>query len=247
MYRRKQLLQMTTRPFPDKLVVGFTLVEMTVVLVIVGLLLGGLLIPLSGQMDQRNYSRAEIEMNEIREALIGYALAKGHLPCPAISVSNGSEDRTGSTCTSNQRAGFLPWAELGVPKLDSWGHLYRYSVDLDYADSSNKISLDEEGDITIWSRNSSGALIKLTNDPAIPAVIVSFGKNGTFGFTGDGTQISDASSTNADEDANGSGTTTFFSRDYSESTTGGGEFDDIVVWISPNVYLNRMVTAGQLP
>lgn len=238
---------MIKRSYSFRLVRGLTLVEMAVVLVIVGLMLGGLLIPLSGQMDQRNYSKARTEMNEIREALIGYGLANGHLPCPAISVSNGSEDRTGATCTLNKRAGFLPWAELGVPKLDSWGHLYRYSVDLDYADSSNKISLTEEGDITIWSRDNSGALIKLSNDPAIPAAVVSFGKNGTFGFTNDGTQVSDVSSTNTDEDTNGNGTITFFSRDYTEVTTGGGEFDDVVVWISPNVYLNRMVTAGQLP
>lgn len=226
---------------------GFTLVEMTVVIVIIGLMLGGLLIPLSGQMDQRNYSKAQSDMSEIREALIGYGIANGYLPCPAISSSNGSEDRTGTTCTSNKRAGFLPWAELGLPKLDSWGHIYRYSVDPDYSNSGNKISLSEEGDITIWSRDSAGALIKLTNDPAIPAVVVSFGKNGRHGFNDDGTQLTDTSATNVDEDTNSSGTTTFISRDYSEVTSGGGEFDDVVVWISPNVYLNRMVAAGQLP
>lgn len=224
---------------------GFSLLEMAVVLVIFGLMLGGLLIPLSGQMDQRDYSKARADMSEIREALMGYGIANGHLPCPAVSASDGSEDRSGTTC--NQRAGFLPWAELGVPKLDSWGHLYRYSVDLDYSDSGTKISLDEEGDITIWSRDSSGSLVKLTNDPAIPAAVISFGKNGRHGFTDNGTQISDGSATNTDEDTNGSGTTTFINRDYTAVTTGGGEFDDLVIWISPNIYINRMVTAGQLP
>jgi prepilin-type N-terminal cleavage/methylation domain-containing protein len=225
---------------------GFTLVEMAVVLVIVGLMLAGLLMPLSGQMDQRNYSKVRADMSDIREALIGYGLSHGYLPCPAVSASNGSEDRAGSGAC-NQRAGFLPWAELGVPKLDSWSHLYRYSVTPAYSNSSTKISLTSSGDITIWSRDSAGALIKVSNDPAIPAVVVSFGKNGLHGFNDDGTQISDTSATNTDEDTNGSGTTTFFSRDYTEVTTGGGEFDDVVVWVSPNVYLNRMVTAGQLP
>jgi len=224
---------------------GFTLVEMAVVLVIVGLMLGALMIPLSGQMDQRNYSKVQSDMNEIREALIGYGLSHGYLPCPAKSASDGSEDRVGNTC--NNRAGFLPWAELGVPKLDSWGHLYRYSVDLDYVDSTNKISLNEIEDITIWSRDSSGNPIKLTNMNAIPAAIVSFGKNGRHGFDNDGNQITDTSATNVDEDTNGTGTTTFYSRDYTEVTTGGGEFDDVVIWLSPAIYLNRMVTAGQLP
>ena len=61
---------------------GFTLVEMAVVLVIVGLMLGGMLIPITAQMDQRNYSETRQRMNDIREALIGYGLAHGHLPCP---------------------------------------------------------------------------------------------------------------------------------------------------------------------
>ena len=226
---------------------GFTLVEMTVVMVIVGLMLGGLMIPLSGQMDQRNYSKAQADMNEVREALIGYALANGHLPCPAISVADGREDRTGTTCTSNKRAGFLPWAELGVPKLDSWGHLYRYSVTPAYSNSGTKISFSNVGDITIRSRDNTGASIKLTNEPGVPAVIISFGKNGRHGFNSDGSQVPDTSATNIDEDSNANGTTEFFSRDYSEATTGGGEFDDAVVWISPNVYFHRMVTAGQLP
>lgn len=223
------------------------MVEMAVVLVIVGLMLGALIIPLSGQMDQRNYSKVQSDMSEIREALIGYGLAHGYLPCPAVSAIDGSEDRTGSTCTSNKRAGFLPWAELGIPKLDSWGHLYRYSVDLDYVDSVNKISLNEVGGITIWTRDSSGNPIKLTNVNAIPAAVVSFGKNGRHGFDTSGNQIIDTSGTNSDEDTNGAGTTTFYSRDYTEVTAGGGEFDDVVVWLSPTVYLNRMVTAGQLP
>lgn len=226
---------------------GFTLVEMTVVMVIVGLMLGGLLLPLSGQMDQRNYSKAQADMNEIREALIGYGLANGHLPCPAISITDGREDRSAVTCTGNKRVGFLPWAELGVAKLDSWGHLYRYSVTPAYTNSGSKVALTNVGDITIRSRDSAGASIKLTNEPGVPVAIVSFGKNGRHGFNNDGSQVTDGSATNTDEDSNANGTTEFFSRDYSETTTGGGEFDDVVVWISPNVYINRMVTAGQLP
>src|SRR5689334_11149177 len=109
---------------------GFTLVEMAVVLVILGLLLSTLLIPLSAQIDQRNYAETREQLDEIREALIGYGASHGYLPCPAVSASNGSEDRSANTCTGNKRVGFLPWAELGVPKLDSWGHLYRYSVKL---------------------------------------------------------------------------------------------------------------------
>jgi prepilin-type N-terminal cleavage/methylation domain-containing protein len=228
---------------------GFTLVELAVVLVIVGLMLVGLLVPLSAQMDQRNYSETRKSLEEIREALIGYGLSHGYLPCPTSSVSSGAEERTGSACTN--RVGFLPWAELGVPKLDSWGHLYRYSVTPAFADSSTKISLSpfSSRDITIQTRDDSGNLINLSNANNIPAVVVSHGKNGTWGYMDSGTQIGDSSTHNDDEDTNGSGAgTTFVSRNFSANTTTSyGEFDDIVIWVSPHVYLNRMVAAGQLP
>lgn len=224
---------------------GFTLVEMAVVLAIVGLMLGGLLVPISAQMDQKNYSKTQQDMSEIREALIGYGLSHGYLPCPTNSATNGAEERTGTACTN--RVGFLPWAELGVPKLDNWGHLYRYSVKPTYADSATKISLSSTGDITLRTRDSTGTLVNLSNAGAIPAVVVSFGKNGVYGFSDDGVQVGNSSTTNTDEVTNGSGSTSFVSRNYTDVTTGGGEFDDLVIWISPNVYFNRMIAAGQLP
>lgn len=231
---------------------GFTLVEMAVVLVIIGLLIGGLLIPLSAQLDQRNYSDTRRSMDEAREALIAYGMSHGYLPCPANSDQNGAEDRDATGyCTGNKRVGYLPWAELGLPKLDSWGHLYRYSVALTYANKNLKISVIPVAtqDITITTRNAAGTMINLSNDNAVPAVIMSFGKIAGGATNNDGTTVADVSVTNVDEDSNkltiGK---TYISRDISENSgVSGGEFDDIVIWLSPNVYLNRMVSVGQLP
>ena len=52
---------------------GFTLVEMTIVLVIIGLLISSLIPPLSAQMDQRNVNETREQLANIREALIGFA------------------------------------------------------------------------------------------------------------------------------------------------------------------------------
>ncbi len=54
---------------------GFTLVEMAIVLVIVGLLLGGLLMPLSAQVEQRRIGETQKALDEIKEALVGFAIA----------------------------------------------------------------------------------------------------------------------------------------------------------------------------
>jgi prepilin-type N-terminal cleavage/methylation domain-containing protein len=229
---------------------GFSLVEMAVVLVIVGLLLSGLLVPLSAQMDIRNYSEARKSMNDIQEALMGYAMTNGYLPCPAISFSNGAEgSRTAGLC--NSRSGHLPWAALGLPKLDNWGHLYRYSVTPAYANSLTKITLSPltGADITIRTRDPLGNLVNLTNANVIPFAVVSMGKNGSGAINDDGSSIADTSATNVDEDTNASGTTSFVSRTFTANTniTFGGEYDDIVIWIPSSVYVSKLVTAGQLP
>ena len=62
---------------------GFTLMELAVVLMIVGLLLGGLFIPLSSQRDLQGRQTTEKALADIREALIGFAVINGRLPCPA--------------------------------------------------------------------------------------------------------------------------------------------------------------------
>jgi len=227
---------------------GFTLVEMAVVLVIFGLLLGALLLPLSAQLDQRDYADNKKRMDEIKEALIGYGASRGYMPCPAVSFENGSENRVGNGCAL--RAGYLPWAELGVPKLDPWGHIYQYSVTPAYADSATKISMTTNEDITIRTRDSVGTLINLSNSNSVPAVVISFGKNGAWGVNNEGAAVGDVSATNIDEDSNGNNAAgqVFVSRDFSSNTgLSGGEFDDVVVWLSANVYINRMISAGQLP
>ena len=73
----------------------------------------------------------------------------------------------------------------------------------------------------------------------IPAVIVSHGSNGFGAYTPQGTQL--AVSGNLDEADNSISDLTFVSHDFTST------FDDLVVWISPNILFNRMVTARQLP
>ncbi|MEO6118293.1 MAG: type II secretion system protein [Methylotenera sp.] len=226
---------------------GFTLVEMAISLVIVGLLLGGMALPLLTLQEQTTFSESRQKLTEIREAMIGYGMSHGYLPCPAVSVSNGAEDRNVGTGACNKRVGFLPWAELGFQKLDSWGHLYRYSVSANFSNSITKIILTSNGDITVVARDINGATSNISN---IPAVVMGHGKSAYWAYQDDGTQVADTSATNIDEDVNGSHVagTTFYTRDITKSTTSiDGEFDDLVVWIPTSLYINRMVSAGQLP
>jgi type II secretory pathway pseudopilin PulG len=226
---------------------GFTLVEIAIVLLIVGLMIGGLIAPLSSQMEQRRVSDTQRVMGEAREALFGFALRNGYLPCPAISATNGLEDRTSNVC--NKRYGFLPWATLGVNRLDGWNRLMGYTVTPEFADSGAPFTLKTARDITIATRNRNGQLVAATGVNDVPAALISFGRNG-YGATSDqNTIIADAGSGNLDEKTNlQSSGTALIARDPSDDArASGGAFDDVVLWISPNILYNRMVAAQRLP
>lgn len=226
---------------------GFTIVEIAIVLLVVGLMIGGLVAPLSSQLEQRRVTDTQRVMEDAREALFGFALRNGYLPCPAISAIDGREDRAGSIC--NKRYGYLPWATLGVQRLDGWGRVLAYSVTPSFANSVSFFTLNSPRDITVATRGMDGQIIPASDANDIPAVILSFGRNG-YGATSDqNTQLLDAGQGNIDEKTNLAGEgVAFVTRPPStDPRAPGGEYDDLVLWMSPNVLINRMVAAQKLP
>ena len=233
---------------------GFSLTELAIVLLIVALLLGGMLMPLSAQNEMRNNLETQKTEQEIRDALIGYAVANGYLPCPApadLSTAGAEATRNLGTGACPLRVGLVPWATLGLGRLDNWGHFYRYSVSPVYSNSGSgtgtKFGLASSGDIAIQTRSSAGTLVTLA--AAVPAAVMSFGNNAAWAINENGAVVADGSATNIDEDTNGSGAgNVFVSRTATAQTTAaGGEFDDIVTWLPANILFNRMVAAGKLP
>lgn len=242
---------------------GFTLVEMAIVLVIIGLLLAGLLMPLSAQVESRRISETQKALDEINQALIGFAVANGRIPCPAtatiasstanagIEACNGGTYGNCTQCASP--AGVLPWATLGVSETDSWGWRFTYRMTMlfgrsvpqssgfnctpDTTPTKASFALCSPGDNNVCPSNAGCPAITIAS--SVPAVIVSHGKNGAGAYTTQGTQIT--VSADADEASNSDGNTDFVSHTPTSS------FDDIVTWLSPNTLFNRMVSAQKLP
>jgi prepilin-type N-terminal cleavage/methylation domain-containing protein len=224
---------------------GFTLIELSVVVVVIALLLGSLLLPLNAQVQQRNASETQRRLEEAREALIGFAMINGRLPRPAVSDADGTE-RAATCATNAECTGYLPWAVLGTPRSDAWGKLIRYSVTPALANAA--IGMGASGNKYVKTRQA-GTIVIVANDAA--AVLISHGAN-NWGRTLDATNVPDNSATNIDEDANatndGQSGTPFWSRPQADNNgSSGGEFDDQVIILSQPVLVSRLIAAGKLP
>ena len=241
---------------------GFSLIELAIVMFIVSIILGGLLTPLSTRLESQNRKQTTTMLAEIKESLMGYAIINGHLPCPdcsdttsgscgdaGITANDGIEDgvdsgtgvspRSGNTfdsCAFDE--GNLPWATLGVPEYDAWENNFRYRVTDSFADdaadcttSTSGISfcLDSGGDIDINDEDGSSVAQN------VPAVVVSFGDNAN--------DVGNPSS--ASEQENQDNDTTFVQEDY--RAAGTNEFDDLLIWVSPDNLMYKMISAERLP
>lgn len=82
---------------------GFSLIELAIVLVIVTILIGGLAVPLSAQIEARRIAETRKIMEEAREALMGYAMTHS-CTCQYDNVGTLSQAPLGpppqSTCTA---------------------------------------------------------------------------------------------------------------------------------------------------
>ncbi len=242
-----------------KLSLGFSLVEMAVVLIILGFVLGALLMPVQVQRQQQAQLQTENLLEISKKSLIGYAQSQGRLPCPATNngtaafpddqgVANPS---TGGLCA--QQVGFLPAATLGIQPtdtrgfaLDGWGNPMRYAVTQFNAGAAATPDFTTTGDMSAVGIAAlqpdirvcaSAAAASCTDDinvaKNVVAVVYSLGPTGNVASGG------------ADEDENLDMDAIFISHEP-RANGENGEFDHIMTWISPFVLYNAMIEAGQL-
>jgi prepilin-type N-terminal cleavage/methylation domain-containing protein len=218
---------------------GFSLLEMSVVVVIAGLMLGGVLSGVTALNARQREAGTQRQLEEIREALAAFAAVNRRLPCPAnpataATVPGAGVERVPNAagCTGGNH-GVLPWATLGLAQGDAWGRRFTYRVTASFARSGAAITLASTGDNTV--RNAAGVDIAT----AVPVVIVSHGVNarGSFGSAG----AASAGGTDPSELENADADAIFI------SDTPTAQFDDLVHWLPVSVLMSRMLQAGALP
>jgi prepilin-type N-terminal cleavage/methylation domain-containing protein len=77
---------------------GFTLIEMAIVLVIITILIGGLAMPLSAQIQARRIGETNKTLEEAREAIVGYAMGNTTTTCTCAYTVSGF-DPASTTCS----------------------------------------------------------------------------------------------------------------------------------------------------
>ncbi len=100
---------------------GFTLIELAIVLVIIGLLIGVGVSLLPGLLTQQKYMENKQIMNNAYNAIIGYIQINGKLPLASNSPTSGS--------SGNSNIGYLPYSVLGAPNKDAYSNPFYYAVD----------------------------------------------------------------------------------------------------------------------
>ena len=241
----------------SKLAPGFSLVEMAVVLMILGFVLGALLMPIRVQRQQQALQQTQNMLEISQKSLLGYAQTQGRLPCPASRNGSGvfPDDKgvanpvAGGACAVT--AGFLPAVTLGIQPvdvngfaLDGWGNPIRYAVTQSREGGLATPDFTSTGDMgtvgiaalkpnlrVCASSTSCTDDINLVKDAV--AVIYSLGATGGDAPGG------------ADENENLDGNAVFVSHE-SRKNDANGEFDHVVTWISPFILYNAMIEAGQL-
>ena len=254
---------------------GFSLVELAVVIVIIGLLATMGLSALNVQQANGAISATKKNQDIIKDALIGYLGKNKHLPCPSTDELGGPDVAARNLGASPPNCktsfGIVPYAELGLPRsvaLDGWDNFYSYAVSPQWTASLNtsgvNVGSTTSNPANAFNAGNIGTIQVKTRVPANqnpPAnlskavvALISSGINGYGSYTIKGTQQSAPPS--ADEASNAIAPsslplasltlTNLFQREFTDKDAGYGAFDDVVLWLSPNDLLTPLIKDGSM-
>ncbi len=252
---------------------GFTLVELSVVFAIVGLLLGGLMYTLSAQTEQRNFEETRRRLDRARELLLSYAIVNGRLPCPATAASGGDQAFTGALCATYY-GGWLPAKAIGYQQVDSagyavdvWGNRLRYAIartktncsgagpfnDPHFANATNLRNNGiacQPNDLLVCKSATASGLDATASPP-------SCGAGGANQIMSSGLVVAIIFSTGKNGAAPGGGgldelqnlnnDALFVFHPPAPSGAVNGEFDDQFTWITVGELYGKLIAAGVLP
>ncbi len=236
---------------------GFTLVEMAVVVLLMGIVLTMGLSMLKVTQENAAWSETRLKQDRIKAALIGFFRTNGRLPCPDSALPpTGVEP---AACLGAAGRGVPPWRVLGLSVgdvQDGWSNFISYRVANATPVTSRNWTLKAGAtafslreltvlpatvSLSYQERSDAGALGgALTPYPVV--MLISHGKNGAGARTVRGTALMPMPA-GADELANANtASTAFVMRTPTDvAAAPGGAFDDVVTYMTPSQLFQPML------
>ena len=249
---------------------AFTLLEMALVVLVIAIVASGLAVPFATQVALRRQAETGRLLEEAREAVLGFAIANGRLPCPASATSRGQEsfatgsDERDGRC-SHFHDGYLPGAALGFSPLDhdgfvrdAWGleaNRLRYAVF-----GSGQAVAGIANPLTRTNGMQAAGLAGLGAPPgylhicatgagvtatSCGAATNTLTRRAAFVLLSLGPNGATVPAPGSDESRNRDGDAAFVLREASVTTD--NPFDDQLTWVAKNLLASRLVAAVRLP
>lgn len=185
---------------------GFTLVELSIVLIIMAFIASSAISFATSRIQAANLEQTTAKLDAIENALLSYRIVNGRIPCPArptiatTAATFGMEAGVGGDCNNgaadirvsgNVNEGVVPVRTLQLPDdfmFDAWGRRMLYAVDERYTLSDGTAftaatqgMTDGTGGITVNDRTGAARDGGVTTSKAI-VLILSFGEDGHGAF-----------------------------------------------------------------
>jgi prepilin-type N-terminal cleavage/methylation domain-containing protein len=170
---------------------GFSLLELSIVLVVIGII-GGLTLPLlTAQMSRAAILKTRSHQDYALNAIAAYVEKNGRFPCPAEPKVTGSHyGLSQESCRGKKAKGILPFKTLGMSESyskDGHKHLMTYVVEPQLTQRLITLQNEPGGFITVLRDDSSPVISPPApheeNPNYVALVLVSHGKeSGDQGF-----------------------------------------------------------------
>lgn len=117
---------------------GFSLIEMLIVLLIIGVLATGAMFGVAEFRSVKNINEGEGKIYNLKAQVLSFGQVNKFLPCPDTDY-DGYENRISSNSDSacSSEVGTAPYVDLGLPRegaQDAWGNFIRYAINSDADD-----------------------------------------------------------------------------------------------------------------
>lgn len=238
---------------------GFTLVELAVVLVLIGIVMTLGLKMVVATLDNAAYTETKSKQETIKIALIGFLRSNGSLPCPDRQAVPTGQPSAPCTTDGGEGFGVVPWQTLGLSReavLDGFGNFFSYRVANGFTPgvaattknwttrtnlatdfTINELRVPNSG-LRVTEQDGAGVQIGSPIPDAV-VILVSHGRNGFGATTIRGT--ANAASTVAEEITNARAVSL-----EAVIRPVGESFDDLVVYMRPADLLQPLINEGSL-